>query len=149
MKTNTIWVLISGLAIGVLIGKELPRSGDSGGGGKTGSSETAPSAAAPAGTPTEMPATWIKPEEISAADAVKDLTPAQKYLVMKVMNEKPCDCGCPHGSVAKCKKDDPGCPRAPLLRGEGGGARLVPVDVHVLSAQLDGLLQVGAGQAGQ
>src|SRR5205814_1224178 len=31
------------------------------------------------------------------------------------LNEKPCDCGCPHGSVALCKKQDPNCPRAPTV----------------------------------
>ena len=113
MKTNTIWVLISGLAVGVLIGRELPRGGGDRAAEKA--AEGTPTAAAPAGTPTELPASWIKAEEIGAADAVAGLTPQQKYLVMKVMNEKPCDCGCPHGSVAKCKKDDPGCPRAPQI----------------------------------
>src|SRR5262249_16802632 len=40
---------------------------------------------------------------------------AQRYVVLKVMNEKPCDCGCPHGTTAACLKDDPGCPRAPVI----------------------------------
>lgn len=110
---NTVWVLLSGLAVGFLIGRELPRRGDESGGKP--SSAAAQSATGSAAGPTEIPSTWIKAEEIAAAEAVKDLTPAQKYLVLKVMNEKPCDCGCPHGSVAKCKKDDPGCPRAPQI----------------------------------
>ncbi len=114
MKTNTIWVLVSGLAVGILIGRELPRHGDDKAGEKS-PSAAAPSANAPSGTPTEIPSTWIKAEEIGAADAVAGLSAQQKYLVLKVMNEKPCDCGCPHGSVAKCKKDDPGCPRAPQV----------------------------------
>src|SRR5262249_42358692 len=45
----------------------------------------------------------------------KALTAAQRYQVLKFYNETPCDCGCPHGSFAKCKKEDPGCPRAPKV----------------------------------
>ncbi len=43
------------------------------------------------------------------------LTPAQRFATLKFYNETPCDCGCPHGSYAKCKKEDPGCPRAPKV----------------------------------
>ena len=27
----------------------------------------------------------------------------------------PCDCGCPHGSAAKCIVEDPNCPSAPKM----------------------------------
>ena len=54
-------------------------------------------------------------EAASPGATFTGLTPAQRYAVLKVMNEKPCDCGCPHGTTAKCLKDDPNCPRAPVI----------------------------------
>lgn len=113
MKNNTIWVLVSGLAVGFLIGREFGKKGDDTGGKP--SSEAAQSAKGKEASPTETPSTWIKAEEIGGADLIKGLTPAQVYLVNKAMNDKPCDCGCPHGNFAKCKKEDPGCPRAPQV----------------------------------
>src|SRR4051794_37860751 len=102
MKTNTIWVLVSGLAVGFLIGREWgPRRG--GETDKTGSGATA---TAPTAAPGVIPADWLKEEELKATDKFAGLTPAQRYAVLKVMNEKPCDCGCPHGSTAKCLKDE-------------------------------------------
>jgi hypothetical protein len=111
MKSNTIWVLISGLAVGFVVGREMPRKGESE------SPDKPPSAAAAAPTvvPGEIPANWIKEDGLKAADKFAGLTPAQRYLVLKVMNEKPCDCGCPHGTTAQCMKDDPNCPRAPVI----------------------------------
>ncbi len=112
MKSNAIWVLVSGLAVGFLIGREF---GARSGGSRPSDDAAQTTKTNAAAAPGEIPSTWLKAEEFGAADAMKDLTPAQKYLVLKVMNEKPCDCGCPHGSFAKCKKEDPGCPRAPVV----------------------------------
>jgi protein-disulfide isomerase len=50
---------------------------------------------------------------MGATEVFSGLTAPQRYLALKVLNTKPCDCGCPHGSIAKCKKEDPGCPVAP------------------------------------
>jgi len=112
MKSNTVWVLISGLAVGFLVGRELPRrSGDT---GEQPSSASGAKATAEA-PPGEIPANWIKEDGLKAADKMAGLTAAQRYKVLKLMNEKPCDCGCPHGSTAQCLKDDPNCPRAPLI----------------------------------
>ena len=112
MKTNTIWVLVAGLAVGFLVGREMGKPGS--GGEEKSSSATARSVKGTGGAK-EIPADWLKESDFGSAEALKDLTPEQRYLVLKVMNEKPCDCGCPHGSFAKCKKDDPGCPRAPQV----------------------------------
>jgi hypothetical protein len=112
MKGNTLWVLVSGLAVGLLVGREWGRhSVDGTAGEDKPSSAAAPSADKQvAGT---IPPDWIK-EDGLGADKFAGLSAAQIYTVLKVMNEKPCDCGCPHGSFAKCKKEDPGCPRAPV-----------------------------------
>lgn len=107
MKSITLWVGIACLAVGVLIGRELPRSSRGGAG-----QAVLPSVGEGANA---IPAAWIKEGELGATEAFAGLTPVQRYTVLKVMNEKPCDCGCPHGSVAKCKKDDPACPRAPVI----------------------------------
>lgn len=110
MKSNTIWALVTGLAIGFIVGREYT-SGKGGGPSASGGG----AAATTANGPTEIPKDWLTENDIGAADQMKDLTPQQRYAALKVLNEKPCDCGCPHGSVAKCKKDDPGCPRAPTV----------------------------------
>jgi hypothetical protein len=109
MKSNTPWVLVAGLAVGFLIGREFSSKG-----GDSGSSKPASSAATATG-PTDIPKDWVVETEFGGADAMKGLTPQQRFAVLKVMNEKPCDCGCPHGNTAKCKKEDPGCPRAPKI----------------------------------
>lgn len=113
MKSNTIWAFIAGAAIGLLVGREWTRSS----GPSVASSETTSgsSAGSAAKGPSDIPADWVKESEIGATDQFAGLTPQQRYVALKVLNEKPCDCGCPHGSVAKCKKEDPGCPRAPTI----------------------------------
>jgi len=111
MKGNTIWVLISGLAVGFLVGNEYGRRN---GGGASSTSSTSETAATAKG-PSEIPADWLKETDIGMADKFAGLTPQQRYVALKVLNERPCDCGCPHGSTAKCKKEDPNCPRAPLV----------------------------------
>jgi hypothetical protein len=42
------------------------------------------------------------------------LTPEQKALAVKILNENSCDCGCGM-RVAVCRRDDPKCPRSPGL----------------------------------
>ncbi len=41
------------------------------------------------------------------------LNDAQKYAVMKVLNENECNCGCDKGSLANCAAHDPECPNSP------------------------------------
>jgi hypothetical protein len=107
MKSNTVWALITGLAVGFLIGQYTER-GKAGGGGDT------PRTVATVGN-TQIPADWITEKDLKAEDKFAGLSAQQRYLALKVLNEKPCDCGCPHGNVAKCAKEDPGCPRAPKI----------------------------------
>jgi hypothetical protein len=105
-SSNVVWALVAGLAVGYIFGNKFPMGG---GGGSSAVSERA------SGAPTggAIPADWITEKDIGATDAFAGLTPAQRYIALKVLNSKPCDCGCPHGSIAKCKKEDPGCPVAP------------------------------------
>ncbi len=107
MKSNTIWALVTGLAVGFLVGQYTER-------GRSGDSPTAMNTTsnAPAG---KIPADWLTEKDLKAEDKFAGLTPQQRFLALKVLNEKPCDCGCPHGSTAKCAKEDPGCPRAPKV----------------------------------
>ncbi|HZS38602.1 MAG TPA: hypothetical protein VFF06_17335 [Polyangia bacterium] len=112
MKSNTLWALITGLAVGFIVGREFSRPGG-GGESKPGAANT--TASNDTGGAKDIPADWIKEAELGATDQFAGLTAAQRYVALKVLNEKPCDCGCPHGSVAKCKKEDPGCPRAPTI----------------------------------
>jgi len=60
-----------------------------------------------------IPGDWVTETDMGATSVFAGLTPSQRYLALKVLNTKPCDCGCPHGSIAKCKKEDPACPVAP------------------------------------
>jgi hypothetical protein len=104
-SSNVVWALVAGLAVGYIFGNKFPMGG---GGASSASSSTGSAAVAGA-----IPADWIVEKDFGATDAFAGLTPAQRYLALKVLNTKPCDCGCPHGSIAKCKKEDPNCPVAP------------------------------------
>jgi hypothetical protein len=110
MKSNTIWALVTGLAVGFLVGREFGTGKSDGQGGKSGSSGSTSGAA-----PGEIPKDWLTEADLKAGDKMAGMSAGQKWAVLKVMNEKPCDCGCPHGSTAKCLKDDPACPRAPKI----------------------------------
>jgi hypothetical protein len=107
MKTNIIWGVIAGVAIGFVLGREYTRHGES----ATPAAASAGSTAAPG----EISASWVKESDFGATEQFAGMTPAQRYTALKVLNERPCDCGCPHGSVALCKKQDPNCPRAPAV----------------------------------
>ncbi len=106
-NSNVVWALVCGLAVGYIVGNKLPMSG--GGGG----SSTSPAARTAEAGGGEIPKDWITEKEIGAEAQFAGLTPAQRFNALKVLNSKPCDCGCPHGTIAKCKKEDPQCPVAP------------------------------------
>ena len=105
-NSNVVWALVAGLAVGYIVGNKLPMTGNGGGGGS-------PTARSVESGSTEIPKDWITEKEIGAETAFAGLTAAQRFNALKVLNSKPCDCGCPHGSIAKCKKEDPACPVAP------------------------------------
>src|SRR4051794_4612350 len=105
MKINVIVALLVGLAVGFVVGKvvstpstgagtEMARGSGAGGGETSEAALATKSSDMPAGTFTGM-------------------TDAQKFAVMKVMNDNTCDCGCDKGTLANCVKTDPNCPNSP------------------------------------
>jgi hypothetical protein len=109
---NILWTLVAGLAVGYIVGNKFPMTGGGGGGDSSSSSSRGAAKVADTGNG-EIPKDWILEKEIGAESAFAGLTASQRFLALKVLNSKPCDCGCPHGTIAKCKKDDPACPVAP------------------------------------
>jgi protein-disulfide isomerase len=139
----TIWPLLTGLAIGFLVGKEV---GSRKGGGEGEETAAAVGSKAPAGTKmpakvykseSEFPADWTKSADLAAATYLTDLTATQKVTVMQALNERDCECGCGMGKIAGCIKKDPNCPRSPNLakkavelvkQGKGLGEILAAID---------------------
>jgi protein-disulfide isomerase len=140
----TIWPLLTGLAIGFLVGKEV----GSHKGGEGGETAAAVGSKAPAGTKmpakiykseSEFPDGWTKSADLASVTTVSlgDLTTAQKTTVMQALNERDCECGCGMGKIAGCIKKDPNCPRSPNLakaaidlvkQGKGMGEILAAID---------------------
>ena len=100
---RTVLTLVIGLLVGFIVGRELPRSADS---EKSAKSEA---------TLKNLPAEWLTEDKFGATEQFKELTLAQRYVALKVVNEKQCDCGCSFGTIANCKIKDPNCPRAPKV----------------------------------
>ena len=139
----TLWPLLTGLAIGFLVGREV--GNHRGGGGET---VDVAGSKAPAGTKmpakiykseSEFPEGWTKSADLASVTTVSltDLTAAQKTTVMQALNERDCECGCGMGKVAGCIKKDPNCPRSPNLaraaidlvkQGKGMGEILAAID---------------------
>jgi protein-disulfide isomerase len=143
--TAAIWPLVTGLAVGFLVGRETA------GKGSAGSAEPATEKTAqtvPAGT--KMPAKiyksegafpegWTKAADLTSVTSVSfdGLTPAQKTTALQALNERDCECGCGMGKIAGCLKKDPNCPRSPNLarlaidmakQGKGLGEILAAID---------------------
>jgi protein-disulfide isomerase len=108
INSNVAWALVSGLAVGYIFGNLVPMHG-----GGSASSEATDRTISPASSDESIPPEWLTENDIGASAVFAGLTSSQRYLALKVLNTKPCDCGCPHGSIAKCKKEDPACPVAP------------------------------------
>jgi protein-disulfide isomerase len=120
------WALVTGLAVGFLIGREVgPRSG-----GGEDADEARPTVAAPAPSAgaaavpskiykseSEFPDGWLKAADLVGVAGVNldGLTDAQKATALQALNERDCECGCGMGSVALCAKKDPNCPRSPKM----------------------------------
>jgi hypothetical protein len=62
-----------------------------------------------------VPAEWLTEKEFGSEELFVGLTDEQRRTVLAVMNRRACDCGCPHGSFARCLLEDPRCPRAPVV----------------------------------
>jgi len=140
-----IWPLVTGLAVGFLVGRETagPHAGATG-------EAAAPSAVAavPAGTKmpakiykseSEFPSGWQKTADLASVAGLSfaGMTDAQKVTAVQAMNERDCECGCGMGKIATCVKKDPNCPRSPKLaklavdmakQGKGLGEILAAID---------------------
>ena len=142
MKNTVIVILIVGIALGFVVGR-ASKTGTSTGSpaAVAGAAPTAAAAAAPAAngdvgkTPNDLPANFLKESDLPAG-TLAGMTDQQKYSVLKVANEKVCDCGCDKGTVANCRKTDPNCPRSPQmlnqmvsLAREGKGAAAIRAEV--------------------
>lgn len=110
------WALITGLAVGFIVGREMGgRGGESGGSDEP----SKPTAAAPApakayASEAQFPSGWLKSADLTAVSSA-GLNEAQKVAAMQALNERNCECGCGKGSVAFCAKNDAACPKSPKL----------------------------------
>jgi hypothetical protein len=117
-----VWPLVTGLAVGFLVGRESHRfsGGDAKPSDASGSSTAAiaPDKAGKTGYAKEsdFPSDWMKDSDIgNGATLFAGLTDPQKTVVMQALNERNCECGCGMGSLAVCLKKDPNCPRSPAM----------------------------------
>jgi len=115
MKPNVIVVLLVGLVLGFAVGKVV-----------TSSRSDAPTIVAnqplpTAGTTGESEGSLPIKASDMPANSFTGMTDAQKYAVMKVMNDNTCDCGCANDTLAECAKKDPSCPLAPAKLKEAIG----------------------------
>jgi cytochrome c-type biogenesis protein CcmH/NrfF len=117
MKGNVIVALIVGAVLGFVVGRATVTGGSTiptatvGGPMAAGG---APSSSDVGKTTADLPATYIKESDLPAG-SFAGLTEQQKYSALKAANEANCDCGCQNDSIAKCRKNDPNCPRAPQM----------------------------------
>ena len=125
----SIWPLVTGLAVGFLVGRETGTGHSTTVTGEAASPKVAEGSAnnaVPAGTKlpektykteAEFPAGWMKSADLTTVANLSfaGLSDAQKTTAMQAMNERNCECGCGMGSIGTCVKKDPNCPRSPGL----------------------------------
>src|SRR5262245_58305917 len=102
----TIWPLVTGLAVGFLVGRETAGGSKSGsGGGSESAAVPAGAAAVPAGTKmpakiyknqSEFPAGFLKETDLASVSGISfaGLSDGQKVTALQAMNERDCECGC-------------------------------------------------------
>jgi protein-disulfide isomerase len=121
----TLWPLITGLAIGYIVGQKTAGGGHADS-GRSDEKVAADNAAVPAGTKLpdkiyksqgEFPAGWTKESDLTSVTTVSfaGLSEAQKVTALQALNERDCECGCGMGKIAGCLKKDPNCPRSPNM----------------------------------
>ena len=122
----TIWPLVTGLAVGFLVGRET--AGRAPGSASSGESAAVEKTAdkVPEGTKlpakvykaeSEFPEGWTKSADLTSVTSVSfdGLTPSQKTTILQALNERDCECGCGMGKIADCLHKDPNCPRSPNM----------------------------------
>src|SRR5262245_31526866 len=117
----TVWPLVTGLAVGFLVGQKTAGNSSTTASGGSESAATAPSAAAvPAGTKmpakiyksqSEFPEGFLKEADLASVTTISftGLTDTQKVTALQAMNERDCECGCGMGKISTCVKKDPNC----------------------------------------
>jgi protein-disulfide isomerase len=146
--TAAIWPLVTGLAVGFLVGRETNGHGSASASGGEAAAAEKGGDKVPAGTKmpdkiykseSEFPAGWIKEADLASVTTVSfaGMTPAQKVTTLQALNERDCECGCGMGKIAGCLKKDPNCPRSPNMarlaidmakQGKGLGEILAAID---------------------
>jgi protein-disulfide isomerase len=122
----TIWPLLTGLALGYIVGNKTAGGGHTADSGEGSSEKVAAEKAVPSGTKlpaktyksqNDFPAGWTKEADLASVTTVSlaGLTDAQKVTALQAMNERDCECGCGMGKIGLCLKKDPNCPRSPNL----------------------------------
>jgi protein-disulfide isomerase len=141
---TVIWPLVTGLAVGFLVGRETGARSRDGGSAEAPKGGDTPSAAVkmPAKvykSQGDFPAGWLKESDLTGVTTISfvGLSDAQKTTALQAMNERDCECGCGMGKIATCVKKDPNCPRSPGLAklaidmskdGKGIGQILAAID---------------------
>jgi protein-disulfide isomerase len=145
--TAIVWPLVTGVAIGFMVGRETARRGSGDSDSPSAAAEKSPGKV-PSGTKmpakifkseSEFPDGWTKSADFASVTSVSldGLSAAQKTTLMQALNERDCECGCGMGKIAGCIKKDPNCPRSPNLakaaievikQGKGMGEILAAID---------------------
>lgn len=150
-RGETIWALVTGLAVGFAVGREVggcQRGNDAPGVPTTGDVAPAASSSRRAyKSVSEFPPGWTKDTDIKG-DYFAGLNDEQKAMALQVLNERTCDCGCPFGTLANCLAKDPGCPRSPALARLAVAAVKAGKDLDAVGATVDARqVELGRGNA--
>jgi hypothetical protein len=116
-QSNVIWALVTGLAVGYAVGREMDRFG-----GRAPADDQASGKSKSGGSGkvyanvSEFPAGWTKHTQLTThAGIFSGLSDAQAAAAMHALNERNCECGCTFGTLANCLDKDPNCPRSPVI----------------------------------
>jgi hypothetical protein len=116
-RGNVVWALVTGLAVGYIIGREVGGiSGRTGAAKETAGETTSAGSGKTYASEAEFPAGWTKDGDLGQhAGIFAGLTEQQKANALHAMNERKCECGCAFGTLANCLAKDPNCPRSPVI----------------------------------
>ncbi len=109
MKPNWFVVLLVGVLIGLSVTKLACNSNPA----RESAAKATSTTQQPVGGAEVSEATLTVKSTDLPAGTFDGLNDAQKYAVMKVLNENECNCGCDKGSLANCAAHDPECPNSP------------------------------------
>jgi hypothetical protein len=116
-QSNVIWALVTGLAVGYAVGREVDYFRGSGASAEDSSAANkSKSGGKSYANVSEFPAGWTKHTDLTThAGIFAGLSDAQAAVAMHALNERNCECGCTFGTLANCLHKDPNCPRSPVI----------------------------------